>query len=185
MNYQKIYNKIIDRARNRTLEGYVEKHHVIPKSFGGPNKKENLVKLTPREHYVCHLLLAKIYGGKMISALWFMIHLRGVKITSKMYDWLRKKYARRVSENSKGHKYNLGRKHTRETNQKVSEALKGRKLSEDIKLKISECSRGCKRSEETKQKIKKANIGKKATPEARKKMSEAMLRSYVLRSKYV
>jgi hypothetical protein len=40
MNYQKIYNQIIERAQNRILEGYVEKHHIIPKCLGGLDNKE-------------------------------------------------------------------------------------------------------------------------------------------------
>ena len=35
MNYQRIHDAIIDRARNRTLQGYREKHHVIPRCMGG------------------------------------------------------------------------------------------------------------------------------------------------------
>jgi len=56
MNYQKIYDQIIERAKNRKLEGYKEKHHIIPKCLGGPDNKENLVELTAREHFLCHLL---------------------------------------------------------------------------------------------------------------------------------
>ena len=52
MNYQKIYNQIIERAKNRQLEGYKEKHHIIPRCLNGNNDKENLVKLTAREHFL-------------------------------------------------------------------------------------------------------------------------------------
>ena len=57
---------IIDRAKSRTLlaNEYYEKHHIIPKSLGGTNEKENLVSLTAREHFICHLLLLKITEGK-------------------------------------------------------------------------------------------------------------------------
>ena len=46
MNYEKIYNQIILRAKSRELNCYVERHHVIPKCMGGTNDKDNLVKLT-------------------------------------------------------------------------------------------------------------------------------------------
>ena len=74
MNYQKIYNQIIERAKNRQLEGYKEKHHVIPKCIGGLNDKENLVELTAREHFLCHRLLCEIYPNnqKLLWALWLM-----------------------------------------------------------------------------------------------------------------
>lgn len=63
MNYQKLHDSIIIRAQSRTLPSdiYIEKHHIIPKSMGGSNSKDNLVKLTAREHYIIHWLLYKIY----------------------------------------------------------------------------------------------------------------------------
>ena len=54
MNYEKIYNQIIERAKNRVLEGYGEKHHIIPKCMGGKNNLDNLVNLTAREHFLSH-----------------------------------------------------------------------------------------------------------------------------------
>lgn len=61
MDYKKVYDSIITRAENRQLEGYGEKHHIIPKCLGGSNRKENLVKLTAKEHWISHLLLVEIY----------------------------------------------------------------------------------------------------------------------------
>jgi hypothetical protein len=56
MNYEKIYDCIIKRAKTRKLEGYVEKHHIIPKCMGGSNEKQNIVELTAREHFyvICY-----------------------------------------------------------------------------------------------------------------------------------
>ncbi len=64
--YTKWYNNIILTAKARSLLkiGYSEKHHIIPKSLGGNNSKDNIVALTAREHYVCHLLLPKMTTGK-------------------------------------------------------------------------------------------------------------------------
>ena len=50
MNYQAIYNNLIERGKNRNLEGYCERHHIIPRCMEGNNDSENLVKLTAREH---------------------------------------------------------------------------------------------------------------------------------------
>jgi len=59
MNYSRTYCSLIRRAENRDcLEGYVEKHHVFPKSIFGENNR--VVILTGREHYIAHLLLQKI-----------------------------------------------------------------------------------------------------------------------------
>jgi len=56
----------------------LENHHIIPKSFGLGGEKDptNLVTLTPREHYIAHMLLSRMfdnnpkYKKKMIYALW-------------------------------------------------------------------------------------------------------------------
>ena len=76
MNYKKIYDQLIERAKMRTLEGYSENHHIIPKCMGGSNELDNFVALTGREHFIAHLLLAKIYGGPLVHALWLMSIIR-------------------------------------------------------------------------------------------------------------
>ena len=65
LDYEKIYNKIIERAKNRLLMGQIENHHIIPRSEGGSNKKENKIELSPKEHHICHLLLIKM--GKCLK----------------------------------------------------------------------------------------------------------------------
>jgi hypothetical protein len=73
--YTKWYHAIVQNANLRTLsdDTYIEKHHVIPRSLGGVDSKENLVRLTAREHFVCHLLLTKMVTGpaqyQMLSAV--------------------------------------------------------------------------------------------------------------------
>ncbi len=81
--YTGTYNRIIKRARERILEGdvYVEKHHIIPKSLGGSNKKDNIIVLTGKEHYIVHLLLPKMVLSeddkkKMWWALWCMLRVK-------------------------------------------------------------------------------------------------------------
>lgn len=69
MNYKKIYDNIINNSKNRQIVGYSERHHIIPKSFGGTDKKENIVRLTAREHFICHYLLCKIALPK--STEWY------------------------------------------------------------------------------------------------------------------
>ena len=54
MDYKKIYQQIIDRARSRSITGYKETHHIIPRCLGGTDDPMNLVDLTPEEHYVAH-----------------------------------------------------------------------------------------------------------------------------------
>jgi hypothetical protein len=61
MNYEKIYNQIIERGKNRSVDGYTEKHHIIPKCMNGTNNSDNIVKLTAREHFLAHWLLHEMY----------------------------------------------------------------------------------------------------------------------------
>lgn len=97
MNYQKIYNQIINKRKSNIITyGYYETHHILPKALGGTNKKDNLVRLTAREHFICHLLLAKIYGGNM----WYAIHMMSIgannrnsrfyRVNSNIYEIVRK-----------------------------------------------------------------------------------------------
>ena len=76
MNYQRIYNQLINNAKlHNILENkYYEIHHIIPKCLNGNDNEENLVKLTLREHYIAHKLLAEIYkDNKSIwHAFWMM-----------------------------------------------------------------------------------------------------------------
>ena len=62
MNYLGHYENLINSRINRTkLNCYFEVHHIIPKSIGGTDEPDNLVKLTPEEHFIAHLLLHKIF----------------------------------------------------------------------------------------------------------------------------
>jgi len=56
MNYHKIYNQIIYDPRNNILTGYIEKHHIIPKSLGGSNASDNIVRLSCRQHFFRNLI---------------------------------------------------------------------------------------------------------------------------------
>ena len=68
MNYELIYNNLVISAKKRdTTKGYVEVHHIIPRSVGGKNDKSNLVTFTAREHFIAHWLLTKIHKNKRSS----------------------------------------------------------------------------------------------------------------------
>ena len=100
MNYQKIYDIITRRGQNRILEGYSEKHHIIPRCIGGTDEASNLVSLTPEEHYLCHLLLVKIHPTniKLVKAAMFMVSSNNnVKRNNKAYGWLKRQYSEYMS----------------------------------------------------------------------------------------
>jgi hypothetical protein len=92
MNYKRIHDSIIENAKFRIINGYKEKHHIIPKCMGGTDDKHNLVFLTPEEHYVIHQLLIKIYpdNHSLIKAAVMMIPNRP---NNKMYGWLKRRFS--------------------------------------------------------------------------------------------
>lgn len=103
MDYNKIYNNLINRANSRCKDSnlYYEKHHILPKSLGGTNDKTNLCLLTLKEHFFAHLLLVKIYPKsiEMQYALWNMCNVnpkkskkRRYRPSSRTYEQIRKEY---------------------------------------------------------------------------------------------
>lgn len=90
MQYQKIYDALVLRGQSRNLDGYAERHHIIPRCLGGSDLPDNLVRLTPEEHYVAHQLLTKIYPSHhgLANAALKMCHGRP---TNKLYGWIRKR----------------------------------------------------------------------------------------------
>jgi hypothetical protein len=79
MNYSKLYNQLIEKATNRLpIESYYEKHHINPKCLGGNNSKDNIVKLTAREHFLAHWLLARMYpeNSKVVFAFYMMCRVK-------------------------------------------------------------------------------------------------------------
>ena len=75
--YQQWYDDLMDRAGRRLIPAcHTERHHIVPKSLGGPDDDCNLVTLTYREHFIAHWLLTKFKVGgelrKMQRALFAM-----------------------------------------------------------------------------------------------------------------
>lgn len=113
LNYNKIYTNIISNRQKNPYNGYTERHHILPKSLGGSDDKGNLVSLTAREHYICHLLLTKMYfdensKNKMIHAFFMMCNAkadnqeRTYKISSFLYEKYKIDYSLLMSKIQKG-----------------------------------------------------------------------------------
>jgi hypothetical protein len=155
MDYQRIYNQLVKRAQNRILEGYKEKHHIIPKCLGGSNNKENLVELTAREHFLCHILLCEIYPkeSKLKYALWCMANGKHKSInsdftpSSRLYERTRLNFI----------KIHTGFKFTDEMRSKTGMKL-GFNYSQESKDKMKESKLG--RVVTWGDKISKGKIGK-------------------------
>ncbi len=145
--YTLIYLSIMERARRRGhVEGYSERHHVIPRALGGTNDTSNLVLLTAKEHFLAHRLLPKMTRGRdrcrMVSALWAMCNLRSKfharhTPTSHQYQHAREMYSAKVKSQMRGipksaeHRAKIGAKHAGkslsiETREKIAKARKER-----------------------------------------------------------
>lgn len=174
MNYQKTYNSIIKKAkvRDSKKDGYLilERHHIVPKSCGGDNSKDNLVNLTLREHFICHVLLTKIYKytkhhHKMLRAAFLMT--RGGNYNSKTYLDIKEAHVKNLRLQVL----------TEEHKQKISQSNIGKKLSNEHKYKLRELRLGKPqkpRNEETKKKISESLKGKPKSEEWKKKLSEEL-----------
>jgi hypothetical protein len=165
MNYQKIYDQIIERAikgnRQKGKDVYYEAHHIIPKFLEGSNEQKNLVLLTAREHYICHRLLTRLYPGnrKAIYTFW-MMSTGGNRAqpryrpSSRVYEEAKELYKlsdRSQSQESKDKKSKtmqgkpsnmLGKSHSKEAIEKIKQSNRGKKRSDITKSKMSESKRG-------------------------------------------
>lgn len=108
MNYERIYNQLIEKRKVHKLTGYTETHHIQPKSLGGSDSKDNLVELTAKEHFIAHLLLAKFKPcHQTMNAIMIMRcknygqHRNDIQ-NSRMYEWARKEFSKYMKMKSKG-----------------------------------------------------------------------------------
>lgn len=107
MDYLKHYTNLITKAQSRTLEGYKERHHIVPRCLGGSDEPDNLVDLTPEEHYIAHLLLVKIYPGKgklVFAANMMCVDAHGNRSNNKRHGWLKRELSKHLSEAAKARK---------------------------------------------------------------------------------
>ena len=112
--YTRWYFSIITQTRQNqhSTEVYTENHHIIPECFfikntrnskhgildGDPNKSDNKIRLTAKEHFVCHHLLIKMVSdpgqlAQMKKAWAYMryqsIHQKRYKINARLFEKMR------------------------------------------------------------------------------------------------
>ena len=132
MNYVQIYHSLILRAKDRTIDGYIERHHIIPKCLKGTNDSFNIVLLTPEEHYLAHLLLVKIHPHN--RSLLYAAKMMAGQGNNKTYGWLK----RRSSELgfTKEHRKNISvalKSKPKETFEQMQERWKKAELKRQLK----------------------------------------------------
>ena len=161
--YLKWYISIIENAKNKITKNYTEKHHIVPDCFfidkkrksnvkgflpGNPNLLDNIVKLTPREHFIVHLLLVKMFSQDfiLIKSLMYSVYMMtfdrtGNRYNNKTYALTKKIYSKALlgnqhakagkgipkskTENYLNNKNRVNKKATLETKQKLSLAKIG------------------------------------------------------------
>lgn len=114
MNYKRIYDEFIKdrREKEKTLTGYTERHHILPRSIGGGDEPSNLIRLTPEDHFFAHLCLAKMHGGKLWAPVAFMAG--GTRkdyepiVSRKRYGWTLRAMGRESSgENARQYDWTI------------------------------------------------------------------------------
>lgn len=168
--YTTWYYNIINRAKTRTLTGYKERHHIVPKSLGGENTKENLVNLTAKEHYICHGLLCKMTEGKARSKMTLALlkmcvaskthQSERIKLNGIRYEQIRQAagkansginsptYGRKRTPEEEARRLATWRAnykpqtHTAESKSKISIANTGHRHSDDTKAQWSAIRKG-------------------------------------------
>lgn len=187
--YARIYYAIINKAiQTGKPSGYCELHHVIPKALGGSNDISNLVYLTAKQHFICHLLLPKMCNSidhkqKMVYALWCMINGNGHGVSrhipsARAYEKIKAQLSSIKSQNMLGDKNHFfGKKHSDESKKKMSDNNAAKR--EDVKEKLRGPRPDYKPhnhyngwDEETKKKISESLTGKKHSESTKKKMSD-------------
>lgn len=172
-HYIRRYVNFIFSCKDLVLEDeYSEKHHICPKAkdlfpeFSSFKEHPwNCIRLSPRHHYIAHLMLHKIYGGSMTFALHCLAYMSNSsqnRRRSRLYESVKLEYSKLVSQKNSERMKKVGeegrhhwqteefreirKEETREKNiQKVKDGshpwLKGNR-SEEHRKKLSDAKKG-------------------------------------------
>lgn len=183
MNPQEQYTALIHYRAINPLppDVYGEVHHIYPRCLGGNDEPENLIRLTPEEHYRAHCLLPFIFtegiGHAKLCCAWHRMRFaqgKDVEISEEEYGRLKRAHSKALSETKKGEV------HSEEHNRKVSQAKMGKHLSEAHRKAISESHlKGhYTHTEEWKKAASERNLGKKWDADFCRKVSEGKKKAY-------
>ena len=174
MNYQNIYESLIQRAKTRGLiEGYKESHHITPRCMGGSDDADNLVNLTAREHFIAHLLLAKIHNN---SKLWVAVLMMKGKeyryVNGRLYEMAKKQRSLHMmgNQNAKGAVI------PQSTKDAIAESNRNREFTDVMREKCT--FKGRKHTEEHKSHMSKILTNRIFSEETKKKMSEGQKKRF-------
>jgi hypothetical protein len=190
--------------RKSRKDGSLERHHIRPKCLGGTNAKENLVYLTPREHFLAHLLLVRFLTGKPKAQMSFallMMTRNNPNQTRIVSSWQYAVVKKAISENCRGSNHPaFGLRKTEAQKKVISERMSGpnnphygqiswnhgltadtspilRRAGEKYSLYVKEnpsVLQGRSHTEETRQKISRGHLGKTKSEDHLQKISLAL-----------
>ena len=154
--------------KERLLPAVIHRHHILPKAKdmfpqykGFDEHPWNELRVSPREHFLLHWMLAKIFpGSSQGRAFYYMVNKLGCK-KSRDYDKAKTTHIQ----------YMRDVLYTEERNRKISKALAGVPKSEEHREKLQ----GHLVTQETRDKIRSALLGSTHSSESKLKMSSARL----------
>lgn len=198
-----------DRQALKRIYGYVESHHILPKSFklGGEKDKNNLVFLTAKEHFILHLCLTKMFESHLKNKMIFAFRQLKSKnrhqyrrINSRLYSKIKPDrglfirlykesdvkylYQNQTSEILNLENNGWSRKMTDEYKSKsLGSGMTGKNHSQETKMKMSNSSKGIPKEHLRGKKRPKETIQK--TSETKRKFKEENPGEYEKQSKLI
>lgn len=184
--YTRWYWSIIERARKRTLDKTIitELHHILPKGqYLFPEYKNirvfkwNGVRLTLREHFVCHRLLVKMTTGRAkLSCAYGLKRLASnqLRFSSRQYEIAKIVYREQRALSESPLKGRPGRRWTDKQREEQSSRMR-HKMNNDItrlRCSIAKRGKGHLHTNETKQTLSVAQRNLSAEQRHRKSLAK-------------
>ena len=188
--YTRWYYSIIQKRAILDKDSRGEIHHIIPRSMGGDDSPENLVKLTGHDHAWCHWLLTKMTTGSAKVSMIYAFNMMGVSgehmerqssyAIVRAYEKNRIEWSKNHSDTMKGREpwnkgldmkddprckgglKNRGKKRDPKASEQAAAKHRGRKNTEETKSKMSMSQKGIPKpkSQAWKDAVSKTALGK-------------------------
>lgn len=111
-HYLSRYIRFVSKCERKNAEFSVKthRHHICPRAkdmfpeYESFSKNPwNLARLTPRQHFIAHLMLWKVYPNisSQFYALWQMKHKNNEQVNSRLYESVLIEYGQKVSDRFK------------------------------------------------------------------------------------
>lgn len=143
------YLRFIEHCKKKKYHSdeYLERHHVVPRHAGGSNSKDNLIKISLKDHILAHKIRHEVYKSPYdLSAYNYMMgqsakgkkaicaangaKSKGRKLTQEHKDKISKATS---GENNPFY----GKTHTSQVTERLKENSTGRRWKEETKQKLS------------------------------------------------